>query len=279
MLPDYSFVFNYFQNKLRDLKDEHMLSTLSNNPCSIKTKDDIKNFVKKIAEDLFEEEDYYFIENENSVNRLDFNYCGQDMFLEIDERFNHIELDFHQTIKFMASLSNKMLASVNPTGTNVAGDIEDMRDAWFKGLPIHIPEVNFRHRHMSGRFFKEDELKSFFIVEGKTSLFDYENDLILGINKFLEEKGSTIRYSPDQIKAYQENHKVIGAFLNGDYCKTIRIEEQRMIVGNGFENQIFLTRYLDRNPKTRVLFKKENDDTGIEVNSFVEFIHTLGKNT
>jgi hypothetical protein len=274
---DHSYVFNYFGKKLLELKDEYGFTLFDNNPCSIRNKGDIKLFVNRLSKDLFEENDYYFINEEEPNNRLEFTYRGQKLSFEIDSKFGHIELDFYRTVEFMGFLSGKMIAMVNPTAVYVVGEEDDMKEAWAKGLPIHIPEINFRHRNMTGKYFEKQEVGAIFIVDGVITLEEYEVELIIGLNDFLKERSYNIRYSSMQIKAYIDHRKYICALVNGDYCGGILVDNGKMTIKNGFENQIFLSRYLDKHPKSKVLYKGKGSSEEEIVLNFLDFVSKLGK--
>lgn len=270
-------IIRYFDQKYQELLAEYGFTINIHSPCHIETTEDIIYYVNDLAKNLFEEEDYHFIEHPDSTDSVLFNYKGENIELKIDNNFKHIEPDYYQKIKLMATLSNMSLAHVNQGGPNVAGSAKDMRAAWYKGFPIHIPEVNFRHRHITGKFFKKEEVGSMFIVEGTITRQDFENQLLLGLNDFLEKRSYDIRYSSNQIKAYQEEKNTIGAYMNGDYSMSFKIEDGKMKIVNGFEPQIFLSTYLDLNLGTKVFFKRKNGALEEVVGSFNNFIATLGK--
>jgi len=270
-------VIRYFTQKFRELKDEYKFTTNDHSPCYIKTKEDIVDYINDLAKNLFAEEDYQIIEDPDSPNSVAFIFRGQKMELRIDEKFKHIEPDYSQKVKRMSSLSNKLLGWVNQGGPHVAGSVDDMRAAWSRGFPIHIPEINFRRRHLTGKFFKKDEIGSMFIVEGTITRKDFEKMLLEGLNDFLEKRSYGIRFSTYQIKAYQNEENAIGAYMNGDYSMEFKMEDGKMIIINGFEPQIFLSTYLNQNPETRVLFKRRDSGEEEVDGSFNDFIATLGK--
>ncbi len=169
------------------------------------------------------------------------------------------------------------MAWVHQGGPTVAGTADDLKAAWSRGFPIHIPAVNFRHRHMTGKFFKKEEIRSMFIIDGTITRQDFENQLLQGLNHFLEKRSYDIRYSAAQIKAYQLEGNTLGAYMNGDYCMEFKIEDGQMKIINGFEPQVFIATYLNQNPGTKVLFKKNNGESEQVVGSFNDFIATLGK--
>lgn len=274
---DYSYVFNYFEKKLLDLKDEYGLSFFDNSPCYIRNKEDLTLFVNRLSKDLFKENDYYLLNEEEPNNRLDFTYRGQKLSFEIDSKFGHIEPDFYKTVELMASLSGKMIAMANPTALYVAGEEGDMKEAWARGLPIHTPEVNFRHRNMNGKYFKKQEVGAVFIVDGVITMEEYEVELIIGLNDFLTERAYNIKYSSTQVKAYIDHRKYICALINGDYCGGVLVDNGKMIIKNGFENQIFLSRYLDKHPKSKVLYKEKDSSQEENVLNFLDFVSKLGK--
>lgn len=274
---DHSYAFKYFANRLTQFKDEFGFNVFEYNPCHIENKEDLKNFVNRLIKYFFEENDYYFLNEEESNNRLEFIYKNQKLSFEIDSKFGHINTDFHKTIEFMAFLSDKMISTVNPSAEYIIGDEEDIREAWSRGLPIHIPEINFRHRNLSGKYFKRQEVGASFLVEGTITLEQYETELIIGLNEFLKGKGYDIKYSSKQVKAYIDNKNQICALINGDYSGGVIVENGQMIVKNGFENQIFLSRYLENNSDARVLYKEKGNEEEVVVSNFLDFISSLGK--
>lgn len=274
---NHSYVFNYFEKKLLDLKDEYGLTLFDNSPCSIRSKEDIKIFVNRLSKDLFKENDYHFLNEEEPNNRLEFTYRGQKLSFEIDNKFGHIEPDFYETVEFMASLSGKMIAMANPTAVYVVGEEDDMKEAWARGLPIHIPEINFKHRNITGKYFKKQEVGAVFIVDGVTTLEEYEVELIIGLNDFLKNRSYNISYSSMQVKAYIDHRKYICALINGDYCGGVLVDNGKMIIKNGFENQIFLSRYLDKHPKAKVLYKEKDSSQEENVLNFLDFVSKMGR--
>ncbi|MCB9349906.1 MAG: hypothetical protein H6573_20705 [Lewinellaceae bacterium] len=274
---DHSYVFKYFGGRLTELKDEFGFKLFDNNPCSIKDKGDLVKFVNRLAEELFEEDNFSFINEDESNTVLKFNYKGQELSFAIDSKFGHIETDFYKTVQFMAFLSDKMIATVNPSGEYIVGDEEDIREAWSRGLPIHIPEINFRHRNISGKYFKKQEVGAKFLVEGTVTLEKYESELIAGLNDFLKERAYNIEYSSKQIKAYFDHKKQICVLINGDYGGGIIVNSDQMIVKNSFENQIFLSRYFKRYPESRILYKEEGSEKAEVVLNFFDFILNFGR--
>lgn len=274
---DHSYAFNYFENKLCELKNEYGFTVFDNNPCAVRNKEDLKLFVTRLSIEHFEENDFHFLNAEEPNNRLDFIYRGQKLSFRVDESFGHIELDFYKTVEFMALLSEKMIAIANPTAVYIAGAEDELKEAWSRGLPIHLPEVNFRHRNVTGKYFKKQEIGSVFIVDGAVTLEEYEVELLAAINEFLEEKSYNIRYSPAQIKAYVDRRKYFCAIMNGDYCKGIFVNKGKMTIENGFENQVFLSRYLNKHPKAKILYKEKGSSEEKRVANFFDFISTLGR--
>jgi hypothetical protein len=276
-MKDHAYVFNYFESRLLELKEEYGFNLFENNPCSIRTKEDIKTFVDRLSRDLFEENDYSFINEEVPGDRLEFNFKGQALSFAIESKFGHIEPDFFRTVKFMAFLSGKMIATTNPAAAYVVGEEDEMREAWAMGLPIHLPEINFRHRNMTGKYFKREEVGAVFVVDGVLTPEEYEAELIVGLNDFLKQRSYGVTYSSRQIKAYYDHRKHICALINGDYCGDIKVRDGKMIIKNGFENQVFLSRYLEKRPKSKILYQGRGSDTREEVLNFIDFVSRLGK--
>lgn len=278
-MKDFSDVFGYFENKLRALKDEYGLNSYSYNPCSFRKKEDLKSFVTRLARDVFEEDDLEFYEAGSSQSRVDFIYLGHKLFLEIDEKFGHVELDFYETVEFMAFLSEKMIATVNPTGVSIGGEAEEMREAWSKGLPIHIPDVKFLHKHMTGKFYKKEEIGSALIVEGCVQIEDYEENVLVSLNDFLEKEKYQIRYNSTQVICYQDHKNRFAISISGDYAGgfSLDIAEGRTIFNNGVLNQIFLSDYLERHPNLSFSYQMKNDKPQVIAEPFQHFIQKLGK--
>ncbi len=98
-------VVRYFGQKYQELLPEYGFTINTHSPCHIETKEDIINYVNDLAQILFEEEAYYIIENPDSPDQVLFNYKGQDFELKIDQKFKHIQVDYDEKVKQMASAS------------------------------------------------------------------------------------------------------------------------------------------------------------------------------
>lgn len=278
-MKDHSFVFNYFHKRLNELKGEFDLRTYGFNPCSFRKKEDLKTFVKRLAYEVFENDDLEFFDKGDFENRVDFKYLGQDLYLEIDQRYGHIEVDFHETVVFMATLSDVMIATVNPTGVTVGGDYNSMREAWSEGLPIHIPEVKFLHKHVTGKFYKKEEIGSNFVIEEVKVINNYEENIIRSLNNHLRLSGSTIQYNSKQIMCYQGIRRDFSIGISGDYSPGYMIDNSnnKIFIRNSVLNQVLLMDYIKRNGEINIWYQKKDSSPEIIDHSFHDFISGLGK--
>lgn len=277
-MMNYDEVFQYFENKLEELRFQYRLNVKGFNPCMINSKSKLKNFINKVSTELFEEPEIQFIDSTGDLEnrRVEFIYKGQRLFLEIDPKFGHIETDFFKILTFMADLSDRLLVMTNPTSLYVSGDIDDLKEAWKKGLPVHLPEINYRHRNLNGKYFTKEESRAQFIVKGKTDVDEISDMLLTGINEYLLKRNENYSYSEKQIKLAFEKG-VVTSYISGDYCGSIILGEEQFIVNNGFEMQILLDKYFVTYPKSKFYYKEKDSEAQIISDSFSSFISSHGR--
>lgn len=277
-MMNYDEVFQYFERKLEELRFQHELNVRGFNPFNINSKSSLKDFIRRISIELFEETEFHFIDStiDQDNKRVEFIYRGQRLYLEIDPKFGHIEADFFKILNFMAELSDRSLVMTKPTSLYVSGDIDDLKNAWKEGLPVHLPEINYRHRNLNGKYFTKDESRAQFIVKCKTSVDEISDMLVTGINKYLKTNNKAFRYNNKQIKlAYEKS--VITCYVSGDYSGRIILDEEQITVDNGFEMQVLLFEYFTVHPKTIFYYKEKDGQAQIINDSFSNFISNHGR--
>ena len=281
-MPDFHDVFAYFEEKRRELQYEYGLNTMEYSACGIRDTDSIRRLITRLANELFDKEEVRFLDAKNQLpenkQRVYFAFCGQELFLEIDPRHGHIELDFHETIQFMSDLVDMPVLSINPTGVSVSGDYEDLKSAWEKGFPIHLPEIDFRHKNINGRFFKREEFRSFFVIKTKITSEEFAKGYIISINQYLKQKGKDLEYNHNQVRphSYNSNHAAIE--VSGDTGGEIKVEGDLSLFRNSFTSQVFLQNYyLPRNPDLAIWYRNQ-DGEEIDISEpFSAFIGRFGK--
>ena len=235
-----SEVFQHFNKKFIKLRDKYELSYLELNPCSIRTNEDLRAFIQKLEDRFFFEEHFSIVDEESKENEVVFLFNEESISFKIDKKFGHIEPDFFKIIEYLALLSDKRVANVNPTGTIVAGDTNDMKLAWNEGLPVYLDEFYYFCRNTNGRKFKKRESRNSFILNEIITPEYYQKIVLRGLNSFFVEKKKEIRYQKEQVQLFIDNDQSIAISLNGSYTGKYKKEGMNTHFDSSFINQIFL---------------------------------------
>ena len=234
-----SDVYYYFNNKFFELSDKYDFNYLELEPCSIRTKEDLILFVRKIEYHLFPKEDFSFVD-ESKENKVVFLFNGERFSFEIDKKFRHIELNFSEKIKQLALLSNQYFTRMNPVGTIVVGDKEKLKFAWNEGCPINLDEFPLLHRNVNGRICKKGEFKNSFTLNETIESEYYQETILNGLNRFFAEKKMDIHYQEEQMPLYRDRDESISISLNYARTGNFKIIDGKTRFDSGFINQIFL---------------------------------------
>lgn len=274
-------VFYYFENKFRESIAKYGFSYLEIEPCHVNSKDDLILFTERIANTLFKEAEFSFIDNEGVDDVVNFLFNGQQISLKIDPKYEHIEVDFFKKIKLLADLSGKFVTRAQPVPILVSGDIEDMKAAWSEGFPIQLDEIDFFRSNVNGKWFKKEEISSSFILN-ETIDIDYYGKIILkGLNVYLAEKKKDIRYCDKQIRFYiqrPQRPQFVCMYINGKYAQGFTTINGKTIFKNNFINQIFLLNHwtMDRSVTSLKYASEECNEIEITV-PFKTFISNFGR--
>jgi hypothetical protein len=177
----------------------------------------------------------------------------------------------------MAELFGKLIETVHPTGIYVVGDYEDMVTAWNQGLPIHLPEIDFYHKHLSGKFFKKEEIGSSFTINREINEDSLVTGYIDGVNSFLARKGSELRYNRKQVKLVVEPRGKLSLMISGEYAGNVSIADGESVFKNGFASQTFLNEYYSAGQKSVTWYQSKNGDKTQLTEPFSQFITRMGK--
>ena len=267
--------------KYTKLRDKFDLEIIEINPCSIQSKDDLTLLIKKIIKLFTGRSEVNFLEN-NEASLLNQNcvqfYAKSELIsLSIDSRFGHIEIDFFKTLERIASIYGKMFKKINNDQIYVSGNVEDMKEAWQEGFPIQIDEVDFLHKHYTGKRYKKSEIGSKLVLNQVIDINYYQDLLLEGLNNYLIQKDKKIQYNQNQLMVYSNFRGSLSVSLNGYYCKCIQISEPSTIFDNGILNQIFLINHISLNPDKTLLYRtKDGEEIQIKI-PIKEFINKFGK--
>ena len=264
----------HFHRLQQKLVAEYDLTAVEFDPCNVRTTGDLKGFITEIVEALCEGE-LEFLESKNP-HEAAFVYEGEALSLCIDERFGHIEIDFQPMLETMAMLVGQLICKSYTAQAFIIGDEEDMRTAWAEGLPIPLPEIDYRYRHLTGKRFQREETGAVFILPTLIDPVMFERIMLSGMNAFLQRRNYELRYQTNQLVTHRDTQGYVSIYGNGDYWTRFRVVDNKTEVSGSFEGEVFLGQYLAGHPELVVRYRTRTGETRA-VGSFGAFIATLGK--
>ena len=263
----------HFHQLQQKLTAEYDLTTVEFDPCNVRTTGDLKGFITEIAEALCEGE-LEFLESTNP-NEIAFAYEGEALLLSIDERSGHIETDFQPVLETMAMLAGQLICKSYTAQAFIIGDEEDMRATWAEGLPIPLPEIDYRYRHLTGKGFRREETGAVFILPTAIDAATFERIILRGINVFLQRRNYERCYRPNQLVSHRDTQGYVSLYGNGDYWTRFRVVGNETEVSGSFEGEVFLSQYVATHPGVVLRYRMRGGEER-EVSTYQQFLDALG---
>lgn len=272
-LDEYS---QYLIKTYRQLRDKYNLRSMEIAPCSIRSKESLRNFTQSIMEGLFNQTNVEFIES-NDPNSVKLIVEGKIISLNLDTRYGHIEIDFFKVLEQIALQLKQLIKFVTFDPVYIAGPESNIKKAWSEGFPVQIDEVDFLHKHYTGKRYSDSEIGSQIIINEKISIDYFENKLLVWLNDFLRNKGKQIQFNTKQFIVYEHQKSSKSLALNGTYCGRFHQLGSQTIFDNKVLNQIFLiNHYKDKSNYPFIYRTKKKMDTIIDI-PIETFLRSMGE--